>query len=309
MKIAMLFPGYGSQFVGMGKELYDEFRIVQEYYEEASNCLNVNFVKLCFASSDAELSKMNNAYTALFLTSCSTYALLKQEEIVPDIVAGFNDGEYAALFSGGCFSFPDGLYLLNKFCSFYQDALDELEVEVVSVSGVPTQQLEDVCLKVSAYDGKAFIAIYLSPTEHVVAGNTAEIEQVRDMIGTLPEVTIDHQGSEVGLHSTLMDPVVDQFKIYLEKVDFKDLQIPVLSGLDGEKIIKGDEIKRRLIRKINSPLVFNRVIEGLNEYELVLIASPADQLSALVKKRYPEKQVVLIQKGSDIQMVKSMITD
>src|SRR5262245_26836049 len=121
MKIALLFPGYGSQFVGMGKELYDEYRIVQEYFEEASNCLNVNFVKLCFASSDVELGKMVNAYTSLFLIGASVYAVLKESGIEVDIVAGYNNGENAALFAAHCFSLPDGLYLLNKFCSFYQE--------------------------------------------------------------------------------------------------------------------------------------------------------------------------------------------
>src|SRR3990167_1799204 len=127
MKIALVFPGYASQYVGMGKELYDEYRIVQEYFEEASNCANVNFVKLCFASSDAELGKLANAYMSLFLVGGSVFALLKEYDIIPDIVAGYNNGEVTALFTCGCFSFPDGLYLLNKFSSFYQEALEAID--------------------------------------------------------------------------------------------------------------------------------------------------------------------------------------
>src|SRR5581483_6858303 len=125
MKIALVFPGYGSQYVGMGKELYDEYRIVQEYFEEASSCANLNFVKLCFASSDVELSKLAHAYMSLFLIGSSIFALLKEQEIIPEVVAGYNNGEITALFAGGCFSLPDGLYLLNKFCSFYQETIDQ----------------------------------------------------------------------------------------------------------------------------------------------------------------------------------------
>src|SRR5438045_2310441 len=163
MKIGILFPGYGSQFVGMGKELYDESRIMQEYFEEAANCLNVNFVKLCFASSDAELAKMENAYPATFLVSCAIYALLKEEgillhhggvnpellrregQVTADIVAGYNLGEYAALHAAGGISFPDGLYLLNKYAHFYEQALPALDVGILQITGISTRTLEKAC--------------------------------------------------------------------------------------------------------------------------------------------------------------------
>ena len=86
-------------------------------------------LNLCFASSDAELSKLANAYTSLFLIGASVYAVLKEHGIQPDIVAGYNNGESAALFAAGCFTFPDGLYLLNKFCSFYQEVVDAMDVD------------------------------------------------------------------------------------------------------------------------------------------------------------------------------------
>src|SRR3989304_8586419 len=160
MKIIMLFPGYGSQFVGMAKELYDESRTVQEYFEEASNCLNVNFVKLCFASSDIELSKMPSAYTATFLVSSSLVTLLKQEGIVPNAVAGYNLGEYSAIYAASGFSFPDGLYLLNKLATFYQESLEGLEGIALKVTGLPTKTIEDFCYKASRGDQRVYVLIY-----------------------------------------------------------------------------------------------------------------------------------------------------
>ncbi len=93
MKKVILFPGYGSQYVGMAKELYDESRIMQEYFEEAANCLDTNFVKLCFASSDADVTQAPAAYTSIFLVSCSIYSLIKDRGIVADLVTGYNTGE------------------------------------------------------------------------------------------------------------------------------------------------------------------------------------------------------------------------
>lgn len=306
MKTALLFPGYGSQFVGMGKELYDEYRIVQEYFEEASNCLDINFVKLCFASSDVELGKMANAYTSLFLIGCSIYAVLKEHEIEPDIVAGYNNGETTALFAAGCFSLPDGLYLLNKFCSFYQEFIDNHDFDALHVSGLAAQQLEDMCKKVSNDEYKVFIAFYNSPTDHIVAGNRQGLSSLQDVIGDTAQA--DYLSAEIGLHSPLMNEVVSLFKDYLEKVDFKDLKIPMISCIDGEIITLGVDIKERYIRHIDFPLDFARVLKRLIDYECIVIAGQDDILLQLIKHYYPEKMVVSIAKKADIDTLKEIVS-
>jgi [acyl-carrier-protein] S-malonyltransferase len=305
MKIALLFPGYGSQYVGMGKELYDEYRIVQEYFEEASNCLNVNFVKLCFASSDAELAKMVNAYTALFLMGSATYALLKEHGMEPDVVTGYNNGESAALFAAGCFSFPDGLYLLNKFCSFYQEIVDGMDVDLIHITGVTTEVVENACEQVNSKDDKAFIALYNSLTDHLVAGSRDQLSQIRDIIDG--SGTVEYVGVEAGLHCELVNPVVEQFKMYLEKVDFKDLRIPLVSSIDGEMVTQGADTKERFIRHINSPLMFNAALAALADYDCIVIANPGNVLDEMVKQQYPEKFVISIAKKEDIDTLKEMV--
>lgn len=306
MKIALLFPGYGSQFVGMGKELYDEYRIVQEYFEEAAYVLNINFVKLCFASSDAELSELVNAYTSLFLIGISVYAVLKEHDITPDVVAGYNNGESAALFAAGCFSLPDGLYLLNKFCFFYQAYIDAHDIDAIKVNGVATAQLEKMCDQVnSENEGKAFIAVYNSPTEHIVAGNSHQLSLIQDMIDGAG--TMEYIGAGIGMHSPLMNDIVEQFKDFLEKVDFKDLKIPLISSIDGAIITMGQEVKEYFIRHINSPLEWFRVTRSLADYDYIIIASPSQDMVEMVQQQYPEKMVIGIEKKEDIATLKEMI--
>lgn len=306
MKIALLFPGYGSQFVGMGKELYDEYRIVQEYFEEASSCLpESNFVKLCFASSDVELSKLANAYTSLFLIGSSIYAVLKEADIKIDIVAGYNNGESAALFAAACFSLPDGLYLLNKFSSFYQEFIDNNDVEALRIVGIETTQLEQMCEKANAGEHKAFVAICNSATDHIVAGNREALSQLQDIIDGASQM--DFVGAEVGLHSELMNDVVAQFKGYLEKVDFKDLKMPMISCIDGEIITAGADTKERFINHINFPLDFTRVMKKLLDYDCIAIAGQDSNLLELIKHYYPEKMVMTITKKEDIDKLKKMI--
>ena len=314
MKTALLFPGYGSQFVGMGKELYDEYRIVQEYFEEASHVLDINFVKLCFASSDAELSQLTKAYTSLFLVGASVYAVLKEQGIPIDVVAGYNNGESAALFAAGCFSFPDGLYLLNKFCSFYQEAVDEMDVEALHITGIPTAQLEKACLSLEASvkkgeqvnnQDKLFVAIYNSPTDHIVVGNHDQLAQLYDMFDG--QASMEYLGTEVGLHSPLMNNVVDLFKSFLEKVDFKDLKIPLISCIDGATVTAGSDTKERYLRHINSPLEWFYASRMLASYDCIIIAAPGGNLVDMIKNQYPEKTVVSIATKADIEKIKEIV--
>lgn len=311
MKIALLFPGYGSQSVGMGKDLYDEYRIVQEYFEEASNCLNNNFVKLCFASSDVELSKMVNAYTSLFLVSSACYALLKQEGITCDVVAGYNNGESAALFAAGCFSFPDGLYLLNKFCLLYQEMVETISVGVMHVQGIETDQLRYLCSSICDQVKKKYavtIGIYNSETDHIVTGMIDELEIMRDMVVGRVGVSVGHLAVEVGLHSPLVQHVTDQFKQYLEKVDFKDVSIPFLSSVDGTFITQGAVMREHFIQHFHAPLMFNRVLSQLHVYDIIIVATPGDHLMHMLRTQYPDKKIYAIMKSSDIEILKTTLT-
>lgn len=305
MKTVLLFPGYGSQFVGMGKELYDEYRIVQEYFEEASHVLDINFVKLCFASSDAEISQLTNAYTSLFLVGASIYAVLKENGIPIDAVAGYNNGESAALFAAGCFSLPDGLYLLNKFCSFYQEIVDAMDVDCLHITGIATAQLEKACEQVNKDGGQVSIAMYNSPIDHIVAGNRDQLAQLHDMFDG--ELAMEYVGTEVGLHSSLMNGVVDLFKSFLEKVDFKDLKIPLISCIDGATVTAGSDTKERFIRHINSPLEWFKVMRVLADYDCILLVTPHEQLYEMIKNQYPDKTVVSITTKDDIEKIKEMV--
>jgi [acyl-carrier-protein] S-malonyltransferase len=308
MKIAMIFPGYGSQYVGMEKEFYDQHRIVQEYFEEASNCLPINFVKLCFASSDMELAQLNHAYPALFLVSCSIFALLKEQGIHPTLIAGFNQGEYAAMFAASSITFPDGLYLLSKFSSFYQEALKELHAEMLDIHDVPTLELRDLCEKAAKKGDAPEISVYFTETNHFVSGTSASIDRLRDLIyKDFPDATMDSVPVEGGLHSSLMQSVVDNYKIYLEKVDFKDPALPLISGIDGRMITAGADLKTRVTAQIDSPIMWTRVADVLAAHDLIIEVGPGSKLTEMLQKTHPNAKVISVNKQSDIDKIKSMM--
>jgi [acyl-carrier-protein] S-malonyltransferase len=269
----------------------------------------MNFVKLCFASSDAELAKMSNAYVSLFLVSSSIAALLKEEGVEPDIVAGYNLGEYSAVHTVGGFSFPDGLYLLNKFASFYQEFLSSTEVEIVRVTGLSSEHLQQLCNEVS--DGElqsAFIGIYEKIDQHVVTGTRDAIEKLREELQAMDtQVTVQNLDVEVGLHSPLMDSVADQFKMYLEKVDFKDLRAPLITNVTVQSINQAAEVRTNVVEYIHRPLLWIDVVKSLDTCTLLIEVGPGETLHNYVKEMYPDKKIISVNKRADFDEVHAFI--
>jgi [acyl-carrier-protein] S-malonyltransferase len=310
MKIGMLFPGYGSQSVGMGKELYDDSRIMQEYFEEAANCLPINFVKLCFASSDTEISYMNHAYPALFLVSLSIYSILKEAGIKPDFVAGYDTGVYAALFAAEGLSLPDGLYLLNKYALFYQEMLDASPAKFIGVRliGCPTEDIEVLVREATTRNSYARIGIYESPRQHIVTGHEEAVSEISECILESRECKSHDLGIERGLHSSFMDPVGDQLKPYLEKVDFKDLAMPLYTSNDVVPISDAQSVKDHVLRYMSAPILMTGIIEHMVEtVDLIVEVGPGSFLTDLIKERYPDKPCISINKPEDIETLKTMV--
>lgn len=306
MKLGMIFPGYSSQFVGMAKELYDESRLVQEYFEEASNCLNVNFVKLCFASSDNELAKMANAYTSIFLVSSSLYSLLAQDGITPTVVAGMDIGQYAALFAAQGISLPDGLYLLNKLALFYQEFLETEQFAIIKVVGLEAKAVEKLALEASSADTQAHVSVYESASTVYVSGDAKAIEQLTDLCeghgAQVSQLPLEH-----GLHSQLAQPVVDMLKMYLEKVDFKDLSIPLINNVDALEITQGAQVKTAVLDQIVKPILWEQTIQQLKDCDVIIHIGPGDLLLQTVHYIHPQAQTIAINNRADIDRLKELI--
>jgi [acyl-carrier-protein] S-malonyltransferase len=303
-KIGMVFPGQGSQYLGMGKELYDKYRIIQEHFEEASNCLDKNFVKLCFASSEKQLRNTINSQTSIFLLSASIYSVLKEKYgITPDVVAGHGSGEYAALFAAGGMSFPDVIYLLKKRGEFMDLTTKQRPGSMIAVLGLEQKFLQKICNDYN--DSKdlsnvAEIANYNGIKHFVVSGTHEAVGQVhldaRAAGGRVIKMNVAG-----GFHSRLMEDAAKQFAMYMIKVDFKNLNIPLIDNISGKTITKNTEFKESIKQQMGSHIKWSTTMQKFKDCDIVVEIGPSSKLSRSLKREWPEKEIMSINNTQDIE--------
>lgn len=303
-RIGVVFPGYGQQYIGMSKDLYDHHRMVQEFFEQASASSDINFVKLLFASSDEEISSMRNAYLAIFLFEVSLYELLYQQGLRPDFVAGYGTGEYAAAYAARSLSFVDAFYILNKYSQFYNEFMQGKPYECLRiVREFNLEDLEKLCEKKSSKAKVAYVSAQNTENAFYVAGHLEVLEEIQEYCvkNVIRKVRIIGAGH--GMHSNLVDELVEQLKLYYHKIKFAPLQVPLITNVDGVYVTTSDALESAIIRKINHRIQWYEVIKGFEGCDIIMSIGPGDQLIEWFKEVYPDKEYYQVQTLKDFENI------
>jgi [acyl-carrier-protein] S-malonyltransferase len=307
--LGIVFPGYGEQFIGMAKCLHDEHRLIQELFEQAAQCTDINFVKLMFASSTKEISSARNAFLAIFLHEFSLYSLLRENGLMkPDFIAGYGIGEYAAASASGSLSFADGLYILNKYSKLYSEFVkDEPHSVIRIVRGFDLKELQKICKQFSTENDKAYISAQNAEHAFYVSGSEKALDKIVDYCKEQKIRKVREIGPGHNLHSEAVDQLVKDLNMYFHKIKFKNLHVPIITCVDGVYVTTADSLQASIMRRINHPILWYDVMEGLAGCDVIISVGPGKQLVEWLRTMYPEKELHVVETFEDVENIREYL--
>jgi [acyl-carrier-protein] S-malonyltransferase len=285
MKTAFLFPGQGSQTVGMGKQLFEAEPAARQVFEEADQALGVKLTTLCFDGPEQQLRLTANTQPAILATSIAALRALEQRGVRADLVAGHSLGEYTALVAAGSLKLSDAVKIVRKRGQFMQEAVPEGEGAMAALLGIEFEQVAEVCREASENEVCAPANIN-SPGQTVIAGSRTAVERAVALARQRGAKRAVMLPVSAPFHCELMKPAANRLATVLEETEFSDLRVPLVTNVDAALISAGRAARDALIRQVASPVRWSDTIrvlvtEGVTRFVEV---GPGKVLSGLVRQ-------------------------
>ena len=285
MKIAFIFPGQGSQYVGMAKEFIENFKESKEVFDLASGLLGYDLAQLCMHGPAEKLNMTENTQPAILAASIAMLRPLERRGLAAGTAAGHSLGEYTAVTAAGGFELKDALALVQKRGKYMQEAVPEGVGLMAAILGMDRAAVEKTCLEASK-NGIVAPANYNSPGQIVIAGEKNAVEKAMELAKAAGAKRVVPLAVSVPSHCSLMKQAGDRLAKELDAVTIRDLRIPIVNNADAKFISTSAELRPSLIRQISSSLYWEDSINRMTAegYDTFVEIGPGKVLSGLVKR-------------------------
>ena len=284
--IAYVFPGQGSQRVEMGKDLYDNFPVARQIFEEADSALGFNLSEMCFEGMAEDLALTANTQPAILTVSTAAFRAMENQGFpMPDFVAGHSLGEYSALVAANAISFTDAVKTVRKRGTYMQEAVRIGTGAMAAILGLDLETIENACRE--AANGQVCSPANLnSPLQTVIAGNAEAIDRAIEILKERGAKRAIKLNVSAPFHCLLMKPAQDKLADDLQEINFENLIFPVIENVSAAENIKGARVREALTMQVSAPVRWADSIENLisNSVETFVEVGTGKILTGLVRQ-------------------------
>lgn len=300
--VALVFPGQGSQYVGMGKDLYNDFAVCKKIFDQANELLEIDLKRICFDGPEDLLKQTENTQPALFVHSLAIFEVIKEHTNNIDCAAGHSLGEYSALTAAGVFNFVDGLKIVRLRGKLMQESGKQNPGTMAAIVGLSIEKILEICHSLKDI-GIVQPANFNSPGQIVISGDLNAVRTAIELAKQNGAKLAKELVVSGAFHSPLMNYAYKNIANELEKLDMFEPKFPVYSNVTGDKFQSLDQIRTLLIEQIISPVKWQQIIEKMIEDGITTFIElgAGKVLTGLIKRINPNVNVINIGTSEELK--------
>jgi [acyl-carrier-protein] S-malonyltransferase len=306
--LCFVFPGQGSQYVGMGKEIYENLSGAKEIFDSASDALGYEVARLCFEGPAEELNKTVRTQPCILTASTAILSALTARGLRPTVVAGHSLGEYSALVAAGVVSFGEAVKLSEKRAQFMQEAVPEGRGMMAAILGLDREKLTGICGSLKS--GYASPANYNSPGQIVIAGEKDAVEEAMKLAKEAGAKRAVPLAVSVPSHCSLMAEASRRLDELIGGIEFRTAVIPIVNNADAKFLSDVQDIKTSLVRQLNSPLLWEDSVRSIadSDVDTFVEVGPGKVLSGLIRRIVPAAKVFNVEDMKSLEETASQLS-